>query len=90
MLKPRHRLLHERRVLVQIPVRVVEMGVSQIGGQRRQTAFGISACAVALPQDLDGHGVSQIVQTRPRPIRDATQSEFPEQSAERQAQGRVA
>src|SRR5258708_5444721 len=54
MLKPRHRLLHERRVLMQIPVRVVEMGVSQIGGQRRQTALRLGACALALTEDSAG------------------------------------
>ncbi len=89
MLKPRYRLVHERGILVQIPVRVIEMGVSQISGQRWQTALGVCARAIALPQDLDDHGVPHIVQTRPRRIRDAAQSEFPRQSAERQAQGRV-
>lgn len=57
MLEPRDSLLHERWVLVQIPVGVVEMGVPQVGGQRRQAALGIRAGAIALPQDLDGHGV---------------------------------
>ena len=89
MLKPRHRLLHERRVLMQIPIRVGEMGVSQISGQRRQTALGVCARAIALLQDLDGHGVPHIVQTWTRRIRGAAQSDFPGQSAERLAQGRV-
>ena len=86
MLKPRHRLRHERWVLVQVPVGVVEMSVPKICGQRGQPALGVCASAIASAQHLDRHGMPQIMQTRPGGIRDAAHSELPGQSQERPIQ----
>lgn len=89
MLKPRHRLRHERRVLVQIPVGVVKMSVPKICGQRRQPALGVCAGSIASTQDLDRHGVPQIMQSRPRRIRETANAELPAQSQERPIQNGV-
>lgn len=85
-LKSRHRLRHERRVLVQVPVGVVEMSVPKICGQRGQPALGVCASAIASAQHLDRHSVSQIMQTRPGGVRDAAHPELPGQSQERPIQ----
>ena len=89
MLKPRHRLRHQLRILVQIPVGVGELGVPEIGGQRRQAALRVRAGAVAPTQDLDRHRMSQVVQARPAGGRDITQAKPPGQSPERAIQRRV-
>ena len=88
MLKPSHRLRHQPRVLMQIPVGVAELGVPEVRGERRQPAFGISAGVVAAAQDLDGHGVPQVMQARPRGVRLAAQTEPLGQPSERPIQGR--
>lgn len=75
MLKPRHRLGHQFRVLMQIPVGVVQVGVPEICGQRGQAVLGVGTGGVASPQDLDRHRMPHVVQTRPISIRDTTHAD---------------
>ncbi len=63
MLKPRHCLRHQPRILVQVPVGVIEMTVSEIRGQRGQPALGIGAPTIASTQDIDRHGMPVIPPT---------------------------
>jgi len=89
MLKPRHRLGHQPRVLVQIPVGIVEVRVPEISGQRQQAPFRIGASAVASLQNVNSHGMPQIVQAWPVRRSSIAHPDPSCQPFERPAQSRV-
>ena len=59
------------------------MSVPKISGQCWQPALGIRARPIASAQDFDRHAVTQIMEARPRCVRDAPHPELPGQPQER-------
>lgn len=75
-------LSHQLRRAAQIPLRVCDVDVTEVGGQDRQEAFWISVRSVPRYQRVGGESVSHVMQTWSVIVGNAAQTDLPGQRIE--------
>jgi hypothetical protein len=76
-------LLHEGWILVQVPVGMPQIVMTQIRRERWQAPLGVGSGAVAPEHRLYGYAMPEIMKPRPTPVRWAAQPDLPRQSGKR-------
>src|SRR5271156_1646847 len=82
MLEPAHGFSHQLRRAAQIPLRVRNVDMTEVGGQDRQQAFWILVGPIPRYQRVGCESVSHVMQTWPVMVGYATQTDLPGQGIE--------
>ena len=77
MLEPAHRLAHQLRRATQVPLRIGDVDMAEVGGQDRQAALRILVGPIPPHERIRSEAVSHIVQTWPVTVGEAAQTDLP-------------
>src|SRR5262245_13252741 len=83
MLKPAHCLAHQLRRTAQIPVRVGDVHMAEVGRQDRQTALGIVVGPIPLYERPGRESMAHVMQTGAPTVGWTAQTDLPRQGIER-------
>ena len=76
-LEAAHRLVHQLRPGTEVPIRIADVDMAEVGRQEGQASLGILTGAVPAQQRLHRESMTEVVKTRPMTVRWTAQTDLP-------------